>query len=225
LGKQLQKAKVINESRKESYDKDTKKLNEAGKTQAKPFVKSDASLTGTLFTGFGKVKICFTSFLSVISALLAFVHVLILEDLVKYFEASETENYSHDTFVNPWVEVMFLFIIPSLNSLVNTHFQVITQHAAIVVRIAVSTLLYNKALKVSNAGRACTSMGQVVNMMSNDTVSLQRFIQFGGMTLTAPIAIMFTLILIHGQVGDATWVGVAFMVDLTPVSIAVNNET
>jgi len=181
--KQLQKAKVINESRKKSFNKDTKKLNRAGKTQAKQFMKSDASLTGTIFTGFGKVKICFTSFLSVISALLAFVPVLIIEDLVKYFETSETENYSHDTFVNPWVEVMFLFIIPSLNSLVNTHFQVITQHGAIFVRTSVSTLLYNKALKVSNAGRACTSTGQVVNMMSNDTVSLQRFIQVGCMTL------------------------------------------
>lgn len=196
-------------------------MNEAGKTQAKPFVKSDASLAGTLFIGFGKVKICFTSFLSVISALLVFVPVLILEDLVKSFEASETENYSHDTFVNPWVEVMFLFIISSLNSLVNTHFQVITQHAAIVVRKAVSTLLYNKALKVSNAGRACTSTGQVVNTMSNDTVSLQRFVQFGGMTLTALLEIMFALILIHGQVGDTTWVRIAFMVALTPVNIAV----
>jgi len=219
--KQLQKAKVINESRKESYDKDTKKLNEAGKTQTKPFVKSDASLAGALFTGFGAVKICFAIFLSIISAMLAFVPVLILEDLVKYFEASETENYSHDTFVNPWVEVTFLFIIPSLNSLVNTHFQVITQHGAIFVRTSVSTLLYNKALKVSNAGRACTSTGQVVNMMSNDTVSLQRFIQFGGMTFTAPLTIIVALILIHKQVGDATWVGVAFMVALAPVNIAV----
>ena len=48
------------------------------------------------------------------------------------------------------------------------------------VRTAVSTMLYRKAVKVSAAGRAKTSTGQVVNMMSNDTMQLQRFLQFLG---------------------------------------------
>ncbi len=37
-------------------------------------------------------------------------------------------------------------------------------------------------------------------MMSNDTSQLQRFIQFGGMTLVAPLQIVISLILIYRQV-------------------------
>ena len=58
-------------------------------------------------------------------------------------------------------------------------------------------------------------------MMSNDMTQLQRFIQFGGMTLVAPIQIVVALVLIYCQVGDATWVGVAFMVALAPVNVVV----
>ena len=58
-------------------------------------------------------------------------------------------------------------------------------------------------------------------MMSNDMTQLQRFIQFGGMTLVAPIQIVVALVLIYCQVGDATWVGVAFMVALAPLNVVV----
>jgi ATP-binding cassette subfamily C (CFTR/MRP) protein 1 len=58
-------------------------------------------------------------------------------------------------------------------------------------------------------------------MMSNDTTQLQRFLQFAGMTLVAPIQIIISLVLIYGQVGNATWVGVGFMVFLAPVNTLV----
>lgn len=98
---------------------------------------------------------------------------------------------------------------------------VVFQHLAIFVRTAVSTLLYEKSLCISAAGRAATSTGQVVNMMSNDTTQLQRFIQFGGMTMVAPLQIIVALALIYQQVGNATWVGVAFMLALAPVNVVV----
>lgn len=66
-----------------------------------------------------------------------------------------------------------------------------------------------------------TSTGQVVNMMSNDTMQIQRFLQFAGFTFTAPIQIIISLVLIFRQVGNATWVGVAYMVFLLPVNMWV----
>ena len=75
-------------------------------------------------------------------------------------------------------------------------------HCAVFVRTAVSTLLYRKALRVSAAARAMTSTGQVVNMMSNDTAQLQRFLQFVGMVMVAPIQIVLALALIFLQVRD-----------------------
>jgi ABC-type multidrug transport system fused ATPase/permease subunit len=57
-------------------------------------------------------------------------------------------------------------------------------------------MLYRKSLRVSAAGRAkVTSTGQIVNLMSNDTAQLQRFLQFVGMTVVAPVQIVIALIL------------------------------
>ena len=156
----------------------------------------------------------------ILSALLQFLPVMILEDLVKYFETMHTPD-PHPTFLHPWIEVAGLGLLPSLTSILQTRSQTIFQHGAIFVRTAVSTLLYEKSLSVSAAGRATTNTGQVVNMMSNDTTQLQRFIQFGGMTLVAPLPIVVVLVLIYRQVGQATWVGVGFMVALAPVNVVV----
>jgi ATP-binding cassette subfamily C (CFTR/MRP) protein 1 len=154
--------------------------------------------------------------------MLNFVPVLLLNDLVRFFEAgAPVDNWRGITRFHPWVEVVLLGLTPLLVSLLQTRSMVIFQHLSIFVRTAVSTLLYEKSLCISAAGRAATSTGQVVNMMSNDTTQLQRFIQFGGMTMVAPLQIIVALALIYQQVGNATWVGVAFMVALAPVNVVV----
>jgi len=135
----------------------------------------------------------------VVAAILSFVPVLILNDLVKFFESGmnidEWEGYA-----NPWVEVVGLGVIPVVVSLLQTRHFTIYSHCAVFVRTAVSTMLYRKALKVSAAGRAKTSTGQVVNMMSNDTAQLQRFLQFVGLTVVAPLQIIIALYFIYQQV-------------------------
>jgi ABC-type multidrug transport system fused ATPase/permease subunit len=183
-------------------------------------VEAEPSIATALVKSFGTWKIVFAMILYVISALLTFVPVLILNDLVKFFESgADIENY--DGLANPWVEVVGLALIPFLISVLQTRHQVILAHCAVYVRTAVSTLLFLKSLRISAAGRAKTSTGQVVNMMSNDTAQLQRFLQFAGMTLVAPIQIIISLVLIYGQVGNATWVGVGFMLFLAPINIVV----
>jgi len=122
---------------------------------------------------------------------------------------------------NPWVEVVGLGIVPLIVSLLQTRHNAIMAHAGVFVRTAVSTLLYRKALTVSAAGRAMTSTGQVVNMMSNDTMQLQRFLQFAGFTFIAPLQIIIALVLIYKQVGNATWVGIAYMIFLMPINVWV----
>jgi ATP-binding cassette, subfamily C (CFTR/MRP), member 1 len=54
-----------------------------------------------------------------------------------------------------------------------------------------------------------------------DTMQLQRFLQFAGFTVVAPLQIIIALILIYRQVGNATWVGVAYMVLLAPINMRV----
>jgi len=198
------------------------------KKEPKPIVLKEPSITMSLVYSFGAGKIVLALIYQILSSLLAFVPVLILNDLVMYFEwhsfgasaaaAGDETIPPFKPFVNPWLEVVGLGIVPLLVSIFQTRHNAIMAHLGIFVRTAVSTLLYKKALSVSAAGRAMTSTGQVVNMMSNDTMQLQRFLQFAGFTVTAPIQIIIALALIYKQVGNATWVGVAYMVFLLPVN-------
>ena len=212
---------AINKTHRATYDAKFSKLSAAKKLKKKPFVKVQPSVARSLLKAFGGYKVYLAIGYYIIAALIQFVPVLILEDLVKYFETINSPEEPHKTLVPPWWLVAALGVLPFFTSILQTRSQVIFQHMAVFVRTAVSTLLYKKSLSVSAAGRACTSTGQVVNMMSNDTTQLQRFIQFGGMTLVAPLQIVISLILIYRQVGPATWVGVGFMVVLAPVNVVV----
>ena len=200
------------------------------KKEPKPIVLKEPSITMSLVYSFGLGKLVLAIVYQILSSLLAFVPVLILNDLVRYFEwhafgmaaaAADPTIEPFQTFVNPWLEVAGLGIVPLLVSIFQTRHNAIMVHCGIFVRTAVSTMLYRKALNVSAAGRAMTSTGQVVNMMSNDTMQIQRFLQFAGFTFTAPIQIIISLVLIFRQVGNATWVGVAYMVFLLPVNMWV----
>jgi ATP-binding cassette subfamily C (CFTR/MRP) protein 1 len=192
------------------------------KAGGRTYKPKNPRLAMVLWNAFGYWRVWYAVALYILSALLQFVPVLILTDLVKYFQASSvsggaTEEYQALLF-HPWGNVAGLFIFPMIVSLLQTRSQVILNHCAIFIRTSVSTLLFSKALTISAAGRAQTSTGQVVNMMSNDTQQLQRFLQFFGFTLVAPIQIVISLVLIYQQVGNATWVGVAFMICLIPIN-------
>jgi hypothetical protein len=63
--------------------------------------------------------------------------------------------------LHPWLSVAGLDIVPVIISILSTRSTVIMSHAAVFARTAVSVMLNRKALRVSAAGRAKTSIGHV----------------------------------------------------------------
>eukprot|EP00588_Corethron_pennatum_P011898 CAMPEP_0194271708 /NCGR_PEP_ID=MMETSP0169-20130528/5424_1 /TAXON_ID=218684 /ORGANISM="Corethron pennatum, Strain L29A3" /LENGTH=1528 /DNA_ID=CAMNT_0039014129 /DNA_START=202 /DNA_END=4788 /DNA_ORIENTATION=+ len=180
----------------------------------------EPSLFRALYVGFGRGPILFGWAIYVVSAILQFGPVFILNDLVRHFQSLGTDDV-FEPRLNIWVEVALLFLLPNAVSLLQSRHNCIFAHVSVFVRTSVSTLLYRKALNVSAAGRMQTSTGQVVNMMSNDTAQLQRFLQFLGFVSVAPLQIVLALVMIFQQVGHATWVGVGVMVVFIPVNVMV----
>jgi hypothetical protein len=171
------------------------------RAKVKPPMFKEPSVARALIRSFGGVRFTVAMVYYIVSALLSFIPVLILSDLVRYFEHYNSGiEEPYDGFAHPWVEVVLLGCVPVLSSLLQTRHQAVLAHCGVYVRTAVSTMLYIKALKISAAGRAKTSTGQVVNMMSNDTMQLQRFLQFIGLTMVAPLQIVVALYLIYQQV-------------------------
>jgi ABC transporter transmembrane region len=196
------KCHATNAKLRQEYEaKLAKCQTEAQRKKVKEPRYAEPSIALALVKAFGKMELILGLIYYVMSALLTFVPVIILNDLLKFFQ-SGLSIADYNGLAHPWVEVAGLGFIPFLVSLLQTRHQTIYAHCAVFVRTAVSTMLYRKALRVSAAGRAKTSTGQVVNMMSNDTAQLQRFLQFVGLTIVAPVQIVLALVLIYFQVSS-----------------------
>jgi hypothetical protein len=187
---QLVKAKAHNEKVREQWEREQKEKDQSP-SSGKPHLEvngddistdstkapdgppekklKEPSMSASLVYSFGGWRIALAILFQVISAMLSFVPILILNDLVGYFEWYNTTGGEgrYDYLAPPWVEVVGLGVIPLVVSVLQTRHNAIMAHCGVFVRTAVSTLLYRKALNVSAAGRAKTSTGQVVNMMSN----------------------------------------------------------
>lgn len=195
-----QKCHAKNEQRRLEYEaKLARCVTEEERQKVKEPIYQEPSIAWALVKSFGGFELFVGLMYYVLSALLTFVPVIILRDLLRFFQSGVPVD-EYDGLIHPWVGVAGLGFVPFLVSLLQTRHQTIYAHCAVFVRTAVSTMLYRKALRVSAAGRAKTSTGQVVNMMSNDTAQLQRFLQFVGMTIVAPLQIVIALVLIYQQV-------------------------
>ncbi len=176
------------------------------------------SLAMALFTAYGRSKVILGWLAYVLAAFLGFLPIMILSDLVKYFQSLETDVPLTPMF-EPWVSVALMAIVPVIVTLLVSKHGVVMSHMAVYVRTAVSLLVYRKVLTVSPSGKATTSTGQVVNMMSNDTTQMQRFLQFVGFVTVAPFQVVLALYLIYQQVGNCMWIGLSFLVCLAPVNV------
>jgi len=208
------------EKKKVSIENQQAKEKAEASGKPKKYKKKKPNLTYAILKTFGLTEFVLAIVYYLISAFLQFVPVLILNDLVTWLEEVETgREPSLFLGMNPWIQVVMLGICPVLVTMLQTRHSVFMTKLGIYAKTSCAAMLYEKSLTISATGRSRTSTGQVVNMMSNDTAQLQRFLQFFGFFVVAPLQIIISLVLIYGQVGHSMWVGVAYMVFLAPVNL------
>lgn len=171
------------------------------------------SLWFSMIRAIGIGRLCLGIGLYGIYAATTFVPIIILNALVKHFEGIALLPTSL-----LWIYVALLFVVPMVGSLCSAQNGVVTAHIGVQFRNLLIGALYRKSLILSNSSRQQTSTGQIVNMFSNDTSQIQNLMFFAGMISFAPAQIAVALALIYQQVGNATWVGLAFMIVLFPVN-------
>jgi len=117
-----------------------------------------------------------------------------------------------------WILVALLFVLPVLGSVLSARSNVIMQHLGIQIRNVLVNAIYRKSLRLSPSARQISSTGQIVNMFSNDTNALQRFIGFMNVVALAPAQIAVGLALLYEQLGPAMFTGLALIVVMVPLS-------
>ncbi|XP_011501217.1 PREDICTED: probable multidrug resistance-associated protein lethal(2)03659 [Ceratosolen solmsi marchali] len=139
---------------------------------------------------------------------------LILGLLLRYFKLRLTSSFE---------EALFYFIAfiatNILTIMLNNHQSFQAKHLAGRIRIAIRSLIYNKALKLNSASLGETSSGKVINLLANDVGRYDLIIVFLHTIWTTPIATLIVAYILYKEAGIAGLIGIGIMLTTVPVQI------
>ncbi|XP_060518435.1 probable multidrug resistance-associated protein lethal(2)03659 [Cylas formicarius] len=134
-----------------------------------------------------------------------------LSKLLEYYQPdstmSQNEAYIYAT----------LIVLSSLVYILCQHtFMLHALHLGMMIRVAASTTLYRKALKLNKSALAGTTIGQMVNLISNDVTRFEMMIMHIHNLWLAPIQTIVVLLLLSFYVGWTGVLGVVLMLAFVP---------
>ncbi|KAI8377534.1 multi drug resistance-associated protein MRP [Radiomyces spectabilis] len=86
------------------------------------------------------------------------------------------------------------------------------------IRAALVTAIYRKTLKLSNASRQKSTVGEIVNHMSVDAQRLMDLCTFFHIVWSGPFQIVIALVLLWRTMGPSIWAGVAVLILAIPLN-------
>eukprot|EP01035_Chromulina_nebulosa_P019561 gene19561-25461_t len=178
--------------------------------------KEKRSLWYVLWRTVGYQRAVFGLLLYAVYAAFSFGPVIILNKLTQDLQGTEKLSAKVE-----WILVALLFVLPVVGSVCQSQSNIVMNHIGIQFRNVLINVIYRKSLRLSPSARQVSSTGQIINMFSNDTNQLQRFMQFANIMVIAPAQIAVCLALLYQIVGVATFVGLALMIVLFPFTGAI----
>ncbi|XP_038251340.1 ATP-binding cassette sub-family C member 10 [Dermochelys coriacea] len=156
--------------------------------------------------------------LKLAGSLLGFSGPLLLNLLVGFME-SHQEPLSHGMLY-----ALGLFASSFLGALLRNQFSYEVNKVMLMVRAAVISAIYRKAVRVSGSSLSGFTMGEIVNFMSTDTDRLVNFCVSFHEVWSLPFQFAITLYLLYQQVGVAFLGGLALALLLLPVNKVIANR-
>lgn len=89
------------------------------------------------------------------------------------------------------------------------------------IKSALTAVIYNKSLVLSNETKQESNTGDIVNLMSVDVQRLQDLVQNLQIIWSGPFQIILCLYSLHGLLGNSMWAGVAIMVIMIPMNAMI----
>ena len=90
-------------------------------------------------------------------------------------------------------------------------------HTGMKIRVAASSLLYRKALKLSNSALGQTTVGQMVNLLSNDVNRFDQTVMFNHYLWCGPLQLIIMTSVLFQRIGPSALV-VSLLLLLTHVT-------
>ncbi|XP_026732665.1 multidrug resistance-associated protein 1-like isoform X2 [Trichoplusia ni] len=152
----------------------------------------------------------FAIFLKVLNDILIFASPELLKHLIGFIEGKEPmwRGYAY---------AVGMFVCAILQSLLLGQYFFKVYTVGIKVKNSLSSVVYKKALCLSNSARKESTVGEIINLMSTD---VDRFsnLTFVNLIWSAPLQISLALYFLWGVLGPSVLAGVAVIVILMPMN-------
>lgn len=136
-----------------------------------------------------------------------------LGKLMGFYSADNSNVSKNDTIIYGAVIVLASF----LDIIVVQSFALKGQEVALKIRIAFSSLIYRKSLRLSKTALGNTTVGHIINLLSTDTHELANFSRSFHAIWAAPLDVVIILYLLYTMSGPTSLVGLTFIASLIPL--------
>ncbi|KAJ8918453.1 hypothetical protein NQ315_008150 [Exocentrus adspersus] len=146
---------------------------------------------------------------------------LLLSKLLTYYDPTQTDMTRNEAYV-----YSALVLLANFSSVLCIHsYQLRVMHLGMKIRVAACSLIYRKALKLSKSALAETTIGQMVNLLSNDVGRFDFAMQHFHNLWIAPIETLVVMCLLYWYVGPTAMVGVVFLLLFIPFQMYMAKKT
>ncbi|XP_014250192.1 multidrug resistance-associated protein 1-like [Cimex lectularius] len=157
------------------------------------------------------------AFLRLVQVLLSFVSPLILKLLIEFVEGDEPE----------WKGYLYaavLLITATIQSILLSQYFKKMILIGLRIRSSLISIIYRKALKLSNAARKGSTVGEIVNLMSVDAQRFMDLVTFLNLLWTVPLTIALALYFLWQTLGPSVMAGFAVMIILIPINGVIGSK-
>ncbi|CAG9861545.1 unnamed protein product [Phyllotreta striolata] len=180
-----------------------------------------SALHRSLFKMFGVKLTIYSVVMLVDQIMLIIVIPMCIFRIVSYFEmgqtlVSKTEAYIYSAALVACIVTDSVMSHPTYMGL---------QHTAMKFRVACTSFLYRKMLKFSRRALMETTVGQLVNLLSNDVSKFDESFMLAPFVIVGPLQVAVGTYLLYREIGFGAFYGVGFLVSFVPFQILLAHKT
>lgn len=176
--------------------------------------KGMASIMPPIYKSFGGIFL-FGSFFKLITDILTFAQPQVLSLIIGYVEDYQKAPQPE------WKGIMYsilLFVLASAQTFILAQYFHRMFIVGLRIRTALINCIYRKALRISNAARKSSTVGEIVNLMAVDAQRFMDLTTYLNMLWSAPLQIALALYFLWQQLGPSVLAGLAVMIIMIPLN-------
>ncbi|RZC41834.1 ABC tran domain containing protein, partial [Asbolus verrucosus] len=138
---------------------------------------------------------------------------LLVGKLLKYYAPNQTKISKNEAYLYASLIVLMTFFYV----LVGHTYALGVSHLGMKIRVACSSLIYRKSLKLSQSALVETTVGQMVNLLSNDVNKFDFAVIEAHFLWMGPLETLIILYFLYVMLGATAVVGIAVLLTFIPI--------